>query len=274
MWPMPKRKTFILCLGHQRCGTTWLYEHLAQSEHFAGGGLKEYHIWDALDSEPLQEHKLVLTPEDIKDLNYLRYQMQQDENFYFDYFASLLSEEKTITADITPSYSALSIERIKNIKKGFAARNIKVKAVLLLRNPIDRIKSATSFNLNRKNFNEGIPSSVSTFEEALSNYYQTEHCEIRTNYRHSVKNAQKALGSKNVYVGVFESMFTNENIDKISKFCGVYPFKNRKADKINRTQRETAETSELDRRIMKRFQNTYDYCFRAFPETKDLWTNN
>ena len=72
MWPKPKRKTFILCLGHQRCGTTWLHEHLAQSDHFAGGGLKEYHIWDALDSEALQEHKLVLPQEDNKDPNYLR----------------------------------------------------------------------------------------------------------------------------------------------------------------------------------------------------------
>jgi hypothetical protein len=269
-----RKKTFILCLGHQRCGTTWLYKHLAQSDHFAGGALKEYHIWDALDIELLNEHRLVSPPQDKEHSDYLRYQMQEDANFYFDYFASLLDEEKTITADITPSYSALSFDRIKNIQKGFALQNIEVRAVLVLRNPIDRIKSATSFNMNRQNFNEGIPSSATTFEEALKNYYQTEHCEIRTNYERSVKNAQKALGSRNVYVAIYETMFSSEHIDKISKFFGVYPFKKRKEDKINRTTRETEKTSELDRRIMKRFQSTYDYCSRAFPETKDLWSNN
>jgi hypothetical protein len=266
-----RKKTFILCLGHQRCGTTWLYKHLAQSDHFAGGALKEYHIWDALDIELLNEHRLVSPPQDKEHSDYLRYQMQEDANFYFDYFASLLDEEKTITADITPSYSALSVDRIKNIQKGFALRNIEVRAVLVLRNPIDRIKSATSFNMNRKNFNEGIPPSATTFEEALKNYYQTEHCEIRTNYERSVKNAQKALGPRNVYVAIYESMFSSEHIDKISKFFGVYPFKAKKRKKENETKREEVETAELDSNILDRFQSTYDYCFEVFPETKTLW---
>lgn len=268
------KKTFILCLGHQRCGTTWLYKHLAQSGHFAGGALKEYHIWDALDIELLNEHRLVSPPLGKENPDHFRYQMQKDANFYFDYFASLLDEEKTITADITPSYSALSFERIKKIKKGFALRNIEVRAVLLLRNPIDRIKSATSFNMNRKNFNEGIPPSATTFEEALKNYYQTEHCEIRTNYQRSVKNAQEALGPRNVYVAIYESMFTDENIDKISKFCGVYPFKAKQRIKENKTKREEGQTLELDRKILDRFQSTYDYCFEVFPETKKLWKYN
>ena len=271
---MNRKKTFLLCLGHQRCGTTWIHEHLSQSDHFAAGALKEYHIWDALDVELLHEHKIATCPADREDPNYLRYQMQKNPDFYFDYFASLLTEGKNITADITPSYSALSIERIKKIKNEFNLRDIEVKAVLLLRDPIDRIKSATSFNLNRKNFSEGIPSSVASFEEALRNYYETDHCDLRTNYARTVQNAKKAFSSKDIYTALYETMFTNENIDKMSKFCGVYPFKKRKTDKINRTKRETEKTSELDRRIMKRFQSTYDYCFRAFPETKDLWSNN
>ena len=269
---MPKRNTFILCLGHQRCGTTWLHKHFVQSYHFAAGVLKEYHIWDALDLDLLNEHKLASLPDDETDPNHIRYQMQNDPNFYFDYFASLLSKEKNITADITPSYSSLSVDRIRDIRKNFASRNIKVKAVIILRDPLDRIKSATSFNLNRNNYREGIPSSVDSFEKALNCYYQSEHCEKRTNYHWSVENARKALGAKNVYVAIYESMFKNEKIDELSQFCGVYPFKAKKGRKVNQTKREQIETPEIDARIIERFQSTYDYCFKIFPETKNLWS--
>lgn len=46
---MMNTKTFVLGLGHQKCGTTWLYHYLSQSRRFKGGIKKEYHIWDALD---------------------------------------------------------------------------------------------------------------------------------------------------------------------------------------------------------------------------------
>jgi hypothetical protein len=86
-----------------------------------------------------------------------------------------------------------------------------------------------------------------------------------------VKNAQKALGPRNVYVAIYESMFSSEHIDKISKFFGVYPFKAKKRKKENETKREEVETAELDSNILDRFQSTYDYCFEVFPETKTLW---
>ena len=269
---MSKQKLFILCLGHQRCGTTWFHKHLVQSDHFVSGPLKEYHVWDAIDLELQCEHKIGTRPICESDYNYLRYQMQNKDGFYFDYFSSLLFEEKFITADITPSYSGLSIERIRNIRKEFASRDIKVKAMLMLRDPLDRIKSAVSFNLNRQNYNEGIPSSAVSFEEALKHYYQSEHCELRTDYQRSVENARKALGSKNVYVAIYETMFKDKKIDEISNFCGVYPFKSQQRQKENATKREQVKTTEVDTLIIERFQSTYEYCFKAFPETKELWT--
>ena len=49
MEPTKSKNTFVLGLGFQKCGTSWLYRYLQQSEKFDGGELKEYHIWDAID---------------------------------------------------------------------------------------------------------------------------------------------------------------------------------------------------------------------------------
>ena len=172
-----RAKTFILGLGHQKCGTIWLYRYLSGSPAFAEGFIKEYHVWDAIDIEALDRHKarrpripFRKTPQSF------RYKMQNSKNFYFDYFASLFTGTKSITADITPSYSGLDAKRLADIKGKFSAKNVHVKVVILMREPLSRIKSAVRFNLDRDNFNEGIQAGEVDFSKALRQYYKTDHC--------------------------------------------------------------------------------------------------
>jgi len=60
-------KTFLLGLGHQKCGTTWLHEYLDGYPFFEKGFAKEYHVWDYLDIKALhdqhQKRKRTLTGE-------------------------------------------------------------------------------------------------------------------------------------------------------------------------------------------------------------------
>lgn len=63
---MDKKRTFILGLGHQKCGTSWLHKYLCHSDQFAEGYSKEFHVWDRKDIPlfaikkfvPAQEHLL------------------------------------------------------------------------------------------------------------------------------------------------------------------------------------------------------------------------
>lgn len=112
------QRTFVLGLGHQKCGTTWLYEYLAQSPKFAEGFAKEFHIWDRKDIPLFQANqpkkpRYSLRKSTAHDLH----KMSTSPNFYFDYFDKLMGRHKIITADITPSYSGLSAERLADIKR-------------------------------------------------------------------------------------------------------------------------------------------------------------
>ena len=42
-----KKKKFILGLGAQKAGTSWLYNYFNSRDDFFSGFMKEYHIFDA-----------------------------------------------------------------------------------------------------------------------------------------------------------------------------------------------------------------------------------
>ena len=110
-------RTFVLGVGAQKAGTTWLHSYVASSANANMGFTKEYHIWDAVCS-PLcnnfRLHKHQLSK--LNTLNYLRYCMQEIPGFYEGYFNSIFNSGAKITGDITPSYSVLTEGDFHKIK--------------------------------------------------------------------------------------------------------------------------------------------------------------
>lgn len=256
---MNKQRAFILGLGHQKCGTSWLHHYLCQSDIFAEGEAKEYHIWDRLDI-PLLQH---LGAE-------LRAKMYRSPDFYFDYFDGLMSGSKLITADITPSYSGLKAERLKQIKHSFSLRDINVKVVVLVREPLSRIKSAVRFNLDRKNYSEGISPNEDNFERALLQYYKTEHCSFRTRYQNIICEALKAFSTDNIYIGFFESMFEESEVKRLSEFLEIDAKLEFAQVFVNKTRNPIHETSS-DALIKEFYADTYNYFFENYSVTKKIW---
>lgn len=264
-------KTFILGLGNQKCGTTWLHRYLKQSAAFKGGFAKEYHIWDALDLDIMGRYQVKKTSEQpLNKRRERRYQMQTQEDAYFDYFASLLQGTVHITGDITPSYCGLSTARLITIKEQFYRRGIAVKPVIFIRDPLARIKSAVRYNLDKQNYTEGVPKGETDFNDALQQYFLTKHCMIRTQYQNSIPQAVKAFGVDNLYVGLFENMFSASQIDQLSQFLGVAPNHEFGSVSVNKTKSNITQT-DLDVKIRAHYVDTYAYCRDHFPETRRLW---
>ena len=267
-------RVFILGLGFQKCGTSWIYKYLQQSRLFNGGFDKEYHIWDAVDV-PLLEYNLESEPglwdKITRGDRYRRHQMQTDENEYFEYFTSLYDNEASITADITPSYSALSETRMSAIIDGFRDRGVSCKALLLIRDPVDRIKSAVRYNLDREYYKEGIASGETSFPVALEKYYMTEHCSLRTRYDDTLERVYSVFPREDVYVGIYENMFQRAQIAKISKFIGIDENYEFSKVRVNKTKSEVEDFPNLEGKIMEFYKPVYEYCNEVFPETRDLW---
>lgn len=265
------QNTFILGLGNQKCGTTWLRKYLENFKNFDGGVAKEYHVWDALDI-PIMFYKKASLIDSIRSRKYrVRRGMQRLEQKYFEYFAGLYSNDVNISADITPSYSGLSTERLAYIKKEFDQRGICTKSVILIRDPVRRIKSAVRYNLDKGNYREGVGNGEKDFISALGQYYVTDHCRMRTSYNVIIQNALQVFDKQDVYVGIYENMFEPDEISRLSDFCMV-PVKADYADVyVKKTASKVESNDLLEVAIRDRFQDVYDYCYEAFPVTKKLW---
>lgn len=267
-----QRNKFILGLGHQKCGTSWLHSYLNQSEHFANGFAKEFHVWDSLDIPLVKivRPKFSLSTF-LNQKKRMRYKMVNHPNYYFDYFNNLMKKNKFMTADISPSYCGLKAERLQFIKREFLERGIDVKVVILVREPLSRIKSAVRFNLDRKNYSEGIKPFENNFISALEQYYKTEHCLLRTTYKNIIVETSKTFKSEDIHIGLYENMFEENEVLRLSEFLQIQPNFEIAKVHVNKTKGVVSDTP-LDTEIKDYYTDTYEFMKSEFPIVTSLWT--
>ena len=265
------KRTFILGLGHQKCGTSWLYKYMCQSEKFARGFAKEYYIWDRKDM-PLFANNIWPNPNNsiLLKKRRRRYLMEESDEYYFRYFDEIMSGSKVLSADLTPSYSGLKSDRLRYIKRTFLEIGIEIKVVILVREPLSRIKSAVRFNLDRGNYSEGILINETDFERALNQYYKSKHCEVFTNYINAISEASSIFPQNSIYIGFYETMFESCEVNRLSRFLQIdtdVAFAN---VRVNKTKTPVVIT-ESDSRVKEHYSRVYQYFYKNYPVANDLW---
>jgi hypothetical protein len=113
---------FLLCVGAEKAGTTWLYECFKRHPEFYESG-KELNV--------IQRDNLVPT------FTKLSYSFKQDLDQYFSYFQSL----DRVSGDFT-HYEGSTENIFRLIKNGFEKLDIEVVPVYIMRDPIKRAWSA------------------------------------------------------------------------------------------------------------------------------------
>jgi hypothetical protein len=260
----PAERTFILGVGAQKAGTTWLHEYLVSAPGVAAGMMKEYHVWDALYVPTCQSY-LVRSRTEQQEQQ-LRAMMQQDRRAYFAFFDKLMTHRGTpISLDITPSYAGLGADVLRMIQQGFAQRRIRTKAVFLMRDPVERCWSAARMLHRMKTGNASItPGEVTTF--AVNAGF-----EIRTRYDITLAALAAAFRPDDVYTGFYEEMFEPGMLSQLSSFCGV-PFRPELTEKtVHTTKKETELGEDTYAAIARRYRIVYDTVAEAYPQVRQLW---
>lgn len=260
------QKTFILGLGAQKTGTSWLYNYLASSGTVATHVIKEYHVWDALCIPGLGG--LVVKEED-SETNFesrIRFFLQQSPENYFSYFAYMMHQQgKLATCDITPLYSGLDRKVLTLIREGFAQRGIATKAVFLMRDPVERCWSSARMDSRNKAGHTAV-NDDEVLEHAMSRLSG-----LRTRYDTTVTETEAALAPSQVHFGIYEEMFEPANIAKLSVFCRVSTRQGYSTRKSNVSEVTTPISEFVYRRIAAHYREVYDFAARRFPQTTELW---
>ena len=255
---LAEKKTFILGIGAQKSGTSWLHGYIAAHDAVDTGPTKEYHIWDALLMPGNSHFKVGFAEALLSRRKRLRRSLQKNPDSYFDYFETLLGKPGVeITADITPAYSALGAATYSRIYGEFARRGIDCKVVFLMRDPFERCWSAVRMHRKRGRPIENISM---TLDEAdvLRQYCRTEHAALRTRY--------------DVTIGeIYEELFDAERIEEISRFIGIPPRQEFSSRKFNVTEKGSDLPEDIVRSVVGEYSQVYEFCLQRFPQTASLW---
>jgi hypothetical protein len=259
--------TFLLGVGCQKGGTAWLHRYLEASPQCDPGFRKEYHVWDALD---LPSGKLAR--ERIEKQGGQRAEFLSDPESYFDYFAGLLAASPTtrLTADITPGYAALAVERLAMIRSGFEARDVRPVVGYLVRDPVERVWSAARMDMRRRG--DEAPEDPET---RVSHMFKHPMYADRTRYDLTMDALEQAFPREQVFYGFYERLFSAETLAPLCDLLGIDFHEPDTSRQVNVSPKsEGAALAEDTRRtIARHFAPVYDAVQQRFPDLDlvELW---
>lgn len=154
--PGPRDDYRFMCIGAQKAGTTWFHKVLSGSGRFSLGQEKESHYFDLGRLE-----------------SYEKYMSQFDST--------------KIIGEIAPDYSALSLWRIKAMRKLFP----NMKVFLFVRDPLDRAWSAAKMEVCwlRGRSMSDVP------DKDFVDYMLSKRCLVRSDYTAIIRRWSGVFGN-------------------------------------------------------------------------------
>ena len=289
--------TFILGVGCQKGGTTWLHSYLAAHPETNLGLLKEYHLFDVLefgDQVPFRarfEKQFRTASEKLETINPdrfralarlqkdreeagMRLEFYEDPEKYITYFSDLANDaEVLMVGDITPNYALLPEDRLIEIRTKLEAAGFSVRPVFLIRDPVDRFYSAVRMRLRKT---QGGSKSQSKLRKFYMSALESPFDLQRSQYEKTFERLDRCFGPENVFVGIFEEFFQNAEIERLTDFLGIsfYPPNFERGARITSTK-ASAIDQELLEVCRARLEPTYQYCKERLGEEKiqSAWIN-
>lgn len=217
---------FLLGVGAQKAGTSWLHQQLHNRRDSDFGCLKEYHVHDARTLEALARFKRFnVKPRQprtwIQPRTWLRQWFIHHPEHYTDYFAWLLTRphlrgaQIRLTGDITPSYALLNGDTLKAIKASFTKRGIPVKPVFLMRDPIERIISSQRMKLRKQGCRDAA-TEVETLRMRVA-----KGRGLRSDYGQTLHALDQAFGLEHCFIGLFETLFTPTTYADLCRYLQI-----------------------------------------------------
>ncbi|MGB2403204.1 MAG: sulfotransferase [Akkermansiaceae bacterium] len=266
-------KNFILGVGAQKSGTTWLHSQLMKNDSIDMGFAKEYHTFDAIFSEHCSFFRTDLLNtilENEKDGNLGRNKKScmdairrlsfiDNTDNYFDYFDQLHSRNDKLKAvgDITPSYSMLTSEAFAHIRQGLEARGFRVKVIFLMRDPVERVWSM--LRMGRRNATKKGKVFKNSETESLRRNYKSPAQELRTRYDRTLVELEKVFEPEDIFCDFYERLFTDHTYKALQSFLGLGL---KSADfKFHSNVSAVTESLDSDLRaeIATYYSNVYDF---------------
>lgn len=269
-------RNFLLCLGVQKAGTTWLHDYLDGHTQTDMGFTKEYHILDTLSPESgatrlfeKRERAIKLLerkPDMFSGSNYgfwKRFAFYLDIETYYDYYTGLLQVDGVrLSGDMTPDNGLASVEMLQALQAGFLRRNIGVKPLILLRDPVERCWSAVRMGKRNAAAGKSSKPQKGDGDEAtlLRQSYNSKGRSYRTRYEIIFSKIEQVFSRDEYFSSFYETLFTTEEIKRFCEFAQIDFEEPKFSKRLNVSEKASEISDDLRREVAQEFKATYYYC--------------
>lgn len=260
---MAKNKTFLLGVGVQKGGTSWLHEQLNARRDANFGFLKEYHFLDALTLDSFADFR-PKSPHPWKWRTWRRHRFLKQPDRYFDYFTHLLNQTSiNLSGDITPSYGCLSSSTLSWVINKFQQRGIRTCAVLILRDPVERFLSQQRMKLRKAGELEP-EQELQQLQRAAQKLSKTGS--RRSDHLHTLTALEHAFSRENMFIGLYEQLFSEGCYQKLCQKLRI-PYQQPNWNlRVNESRSTTSIPKDILACIGKSQSHVYQGIAAKYPE--------
>ena len=250
-------KIFVLGIGAQKAGTTWLHDYLLGRGDIYMPRRKELHYFDTKYRPDLQKgskRQPWRRPQGSEaPLTVSQLQAFGEGEDYREFFRSRVPDAISHFGEITPAYSLVGESGFQEIRHLF--RNVRL--IFIMRDPAERFYSQYRM-VRDKTLKKGAQ------PKAPLDLLQNREFIERSRYNKTIYAVERAFSVNEIIYLFYETLFRAETIGKLCDFLGI-PYKPANVENVIRPGGEhDGIPPELERHIRAKFKGTYSFCRKRF----------
>ena len=275
-----QQPTFIVGVGAQKAGTTWLHRELSRCSSVDLGFCKEYKAfpsikptaqtnrWGWPKRQPrFDPHRFTQLPEAEQ-----QQWMRSDPQAYLHYFQSLVQRapQMLATGDISPHYSELNARQFQHIRRLLERGGFNVKVILLLRDPVERVWSQLRMLRKQNRFPELC--GYREEETALALLHHHPRFAAKTQYHRTLSQLERAFSPTQIHIDFYERLFTPDAHQRLAAFLELDLPAADFGTRVNASPKTIDLCPKLQQTVALAYRDVYAALVDRFGTTVlDLW---
>lgn len=277
-------RTLFFGIGAQKCATSWLDKHLRTQPEICMPVRKEQHYWTTRAPGAADKRlawidgrlKKAAGRSLWKSLTRTRRGRDRDEawtrmrtmlrhdSIGHKAYADVLFqryEGQPVLGEVTPEYALLPAEGFAEM----AALGRDVRFIMIMRDPLDRLRSGARQNLRKRSGAEAVtPDGLAArMSEATSNL--NDPAMLRSRYDVTIRALDEAVAREKTFYFFYETMFRQAEMDRLADFLGIA----RRPAPVDRMVHASKYSSmgfppEIERAALKTLAPTYEFVRDRF----------
>lgn len=275
-------RTFLVGVGANKCGTSWVYRYLSSLSGVVASPLKELHFFNANFHSTAEQMDLFaikravfhfkqegdvvgnLRSRPSFQASIDRVKMIYDDNAYFDHFARICAPDTRTLCDITPAYSGIGRSGFEYMREFVASQDVSLKILFIMRDPVDRLWS----HLRYRQQHDPSRDLLKSWSEMI----QDPELFGWTDYRQTVEAMDAVFSDRQVLFLFFEDLFSEATLKKLCAFAGAAYLPPKSNEAVNETELKIDLPDGVRDELVSLLAPQYAFCRQRFGNrVPDAW---